>query len=110
MAPLMALFLESLPNTTSAFMDNGTMVMNLDKPVVSSWMHVTEVEEWLTTLEETMGKEANVVNRRSLEGLYFMLKGAHSKHLEQHETIQTQAPTVDDLQAYLSAYAAAIAS
>jgi hypothetical protein len=106
----MALFLESLPNTTSAFMDNGTMVMNLDKPVVSSWMHVTEVEEWLTTLEETMGKEANVVNRRSIEGLYFMLKSAHRKHLEEHETIQTQAPTADDLQAYLSAYAAAIAS
>ena len=108
MAPLMALFLESVANTTSVFMDDGTMVMNIDKPVVSSWMHVSEVEEWLTTLEETMWEEANTANRRSLEGLYFMLKAAHRKHLDQHETIQTQAPTADDLQAYLSAYTNAI--
>jgi hypothetical protein len=104
----MALFLESVANTTSVFMDDGTMVMNVDKPVVSSWMHVTEVEEWLTTLEETMWEEANTASRRSLEGLYFMLKAAHRKHLEQHEEVQSQAPTPDDLQSYLSAYAAAI--
>ena len=104
----MALFLESIPNTTSVFTDNGDLVMNLDRPVVASYLQVADVEEWLTTLEETMGKEANTVNRRSLEGLYFVLKVAHRKHLEQHAEVQSQAPTADDLQAYLSAYAAAI--
>ena len=110
MAPLMALFLESIPNTTSVFTDKGAMVMNLDQPVVSSYLHIREVEEWLITLEETMVREENMVNRRSLEGIYFMLKAARRKHLDQHQEIQEQAPTADDLQAYLSAYAAAIAS
>jgi len=110
MAPLMALFLESIPNTTSVFTDKGDLVMNLDRPVVSSYLQIKELEEWLITLEETMARETNVVNRRSLEGIYFMLKAARRKHLDQHEEVQSQAPTADDLQAYLSAYAAAIAS
>jgi hypothetical protein len=110
MVPFMALFLESIPNTTSAFTDSGAMVMNLDQPVVCSYLKVIEIEEWLTTLEETMEKEASTANRRSLEGIYFMLKAARRKHLDQHQEIQEQAPTADDLQAYLSAYAAAIAS
>ena len=110
MVPLMALFLESIPNTTSVFTDKGDLVMNLDRPVVSSYLQISEVEEWLITLEETMGREMNVANRRSLEGIYFMLKAARRKHLDQHEEVQSQAPTADDLQAYLSAYAAAIAS
>jgi len=108
--PFMALFLESIPNTTSVFTDKGDLVMNLDRPVVSSYLQVKEVEEWLITLEETMVRETNVANRRSLEGIYFMLKAARRKHLDQHEEVQSQAPTADDLQAYLSAYAAAIAS
>ena len=108
MVPLMALFLESIPNTTSVFTDKGDLVMNLDRPVVSSYLQIKEVEEWLITLEETMVRETNVANRRSLEGIYFMLKAARRKHLEQHEEVQSQAPTADDLQAYLSAYAAAI--
>ena len=108
MVPFMALFLESIPNTTSAFTDSGAMVMNLDHPVVCSYLKVIEIEEWLTTLEETMEKEASTANRRSLEGIYFMLKAARRKHLDQHQEIQEQAPTADDLQAYLSAYAAAI--
>jgi hypothetical protein len=110
MVPFMALFLESIPNTTSAFTDSGAMVMNLDHPVVCSYLKVIEIEEWLTTLEETMEKEASTANRRSLEGIYFMLKAARRKHLDQHQEIQEQAPTADDLQAYLSAYATAIAS
>jgi hypothetical protein len=73
-------------------------------------LKVIEIEEWLTTLEETMEKEASTANRRSLEGIYFMLKAARRKHLDQHQEIQEQAPTADDLQAYLSAYAATIAS
>ena len=110
MAPLMALFLESIPNTTSVFTDKGAMVMNLDQPVVSWHFHIKELEEWLTTLEEAMVKETNAGNRRSFEGMYFSMKTAYQKHLDQHEEVQSQAPTADDLQAYLSAYAAAIAS
>ena len=106
----MALFLESIPNTTSVFTDNGAMVMNLDQPVVAWHFHIKELEEWLTTLEEAMVKETNAGNRRSFEGMYFSMKTAYRKHLDQHEEVQNQAPTADDLQAYLSAYAAAIAS
>ena len=110
MVPFMALFLESIPNTTSAFTDSGAMVMNLDQPVVAWHFHIKELEEWLTTLEEAMAKETNAGNRRSFEGMYFSMKTAYRKHLDQHEEVQSQAPTADDLQAYLSAYAAAIAS
>lgn len=110
MVPLMALFLESIPNTTSVFTDKGAMVMNLDQPVVAWHFHIKDLEEWLTTLEEAMAKETNAGNRRSFEGMYFSMKTAYRKHLDQHEEVQSQAPTADDLQAYLSAYAAAIAS
>jgi hypothetical protein len=41
--------------------------------------------------------------------MVFSLKAAHVKHKKQHQEVVTDAPTADDLMAYLAAYAAAIA-
>jgi hypothetical protein len=41
-----------------------------------------------------------------MESMYFSLKAAHNRHLEEHNEIITNAPSDDDLQSYLQAYAA----
>jgi hypothetical protein len=98
---------------TSAFIDKGhgmQIVMNGGSPCVEWSFRVKELQQWLTTLEEVMTKEENYGNRRDLESIYFSLKAAHTRHLQEHEDVVTDAPTADDLQAYLAAYAAAIST
>jgi hypothetical protein len=96
---------------TSAFVKNAygmKIVMNAGAPCVEWSFRVVELQQWLTTLEDVMFKEKNNGNRRDLEDIYFSLKAAHSRHLEEHEEVVTDAPTADDLQAYLADYAAAV--
>ena len=98
---------------TSAFVDKGhgmQIVMNAGAPCVEWSFRIKELQQWLTTLEEVMTKEENHGNRRDLESIYFSLKAAHTRHLQEHEDVVTDAPTADDLQAYLAAYAAAIST
>jgi aminopeptidase-like protein len=90
----------------SAFHDD-TLVMTCGNPTVTHWLRIKELQNWLTTLEETI-PEAPAAHRYHLEQLYFSLKAAHNAHLREHEAIITEAPTAEDLQEYLSAYAAAI--
>ena len=99
------------PSGTSAFLKTGSrssLVMTCGDPYVEWGFRIEKLEQWLTTLEETISHEANTGNRYDLEGLYFSLKAAHARHLQEHEAVVTEAPTADDLQAYLAAYAAAI--
>jgi hypothetical protein len=99
------------PSGTSAFLQKGShsaLVMNGGDPCVEWSFRIEKLEQWLTTLEETISREANTGNRYDLESLYFCLKAAHTRHLQEHQDVVTDAPTADDLQAYLAAYAAAI--
>jgi hypothetical protein len=87
---------------------NTQIVMSGSAPCVEWSFRIKELENWLTTLEEAMTNEGCYGQRRGLEDIYFSLKAAHKKHQAQHEAIVTDAPTTDDLQAYLMAYAAAV--
>ena len=96
---------------TTAFLQKGShsaLVMNGGDPCVEWSFRIEKLEQWLTTLEEVISHEANTGNRYDLESLYFCLKAAHTRHLQEHEDVVTEAPTADDLQAYLTAYAAAV--
>jgi hypothetical protein len=87
---------------------NTQIVMSGSAPCVEWSFRIKELENWLITLEEAMTNEGCYGQRRGLEDIYFSLKAAHKKHQTQHEAIVTDAPTADDLQAYLVAYAAAV--
>ena len=87
---------------------NTQIVMSGSAPCVEWSFRIKELENWLITLEEAMTSEDCHGHRRGLEDIYFSLKAAHKKHQAQHEAIVTDAPTADDLQAYLMAYAAAV--
>ena len=95
----------------NAFIDKGCgmqLAMSGGAPYVEWGFRIEQLQQWLTTMEETIAKEANFHNRSDLEGIFFSLKAAYARHLEQHKEIVTDAPSADDLQAYLSAYAAAV--
>jgi hypothetical protein len=92
----------------SAFTATNDLVMNYGAPTVAYSLRIKNLEEWITTLEEIMPLQT--VHRYSLEGLYFALKAAHTKHKEQHEEVVTDAPSADDLMDYLLAYAAALST
>lgn len=90
----------------SAFHDDS-LVMNCSHPTVVHYLRIKELQNWLTTLEETI-PTVPAAHRYDLEKLYFSLKSAYSAHLREHEAIVTEAPTADDLQEYLKAYAAEV--
>ena len=90
----------------SAFHDS-TLVMNCSLPMALHYICVKELQEWLITLEEIIPK-APTAHRYHLEQLFCSLKSAYNTHLREHEAIVTEAPTAEDLQEYLVAYAAAI--
>lgn len=92
---------------TSAFTSEGRLVMNYGAPCVAWSFTVQCLEDWLTTIEETIGT-IPPAHRRSFETLYFSLKAAHKKHKEEHEAVVTDAPNSDDLMQYLTSYAAAM--
>jgi hypothetical protein len=95
----------------SAFIrsNSGTqIVMSGSNPCVEWSFRIRELENWLITLEEAMVNENNYGQRRGLEDIYFSLKAAYVKHEKQHQEVLTDAPTADDLMAYLTAYTSAM--
>jgi hypothetical protein len=87
---------------------NTQIVMSGSAPCVEWSFRIKELENWLTTLEEAMVNANNYGQRRGLEDIYFSLKAAHIKHEKQHQEVLTDAPTADDLMAYLTAYTSAM--
>lgn len=90
----------------SAFHDHA-LVMNCSHPTVVHYLRIKDLQNWLTTLEETIS-QAPAAHRYYLEQLYFSLKSAHAAHLREHQAVVSEAPTAEDLQEYLSAYAAEV--
>ena len=92
---------------TSAFTSKGKLVMNYGQPVIAWSFMVKDLENWLTTIEETIN-DVPPAHRRSLEKLYFSLKAAHKRHVAEHEQVVSDVPNADDLMQYLASYAAAL--
>ena len=94
---------------TTAFLHEGTranVVMISGLPRVEWSFDVTRLPEWLTTLEELLNTEG--LPAKGLRDLQSNLQAAYAHHQHEHETIVSEAPSADDLQAYLTSYAAAI--
>ena len=95
--------------TVTAFLDNE-LVMNYGQPTISTYLRINDMERWMTTLEEVMILSDARAHRYDLEKIYFALKATVKRHTENHLEVVSEAPTADDLQEYLSAYAAAAAN
>lgn len=96
-----------ITGSITAFTPEHALVMNFGQPCVAWGFNVDKLEAWVTTLEEVIPTVAPA-HRHSLEGLYFSLKAAHKRHVREHEEVVSDAPTSDDLMAYLAAYAMAM--
>ena len=97
---------------TAAFIEEQPSckaVMLQGEPHIEWGFKVNRLEQWLTTIEEVLNAFPVTVHRRGLEDLYFCLKAAQKQHIKEHEQIVSEAPTEEDLMAYLSAYSAAVA-
>jgi len=97
---------------TAAFIEEQPSckaVMLQGQPHVEWGFNVNRLEQWLTTIEEVLNELPITTHRRGLEDLYFCLKAAQRQHIEEHKQIVSEAPTEEDLMAYLSAYSAAVA-
>jgi hypothetical protein len=85
---------------------NGKTVMQYNEPVVEWPVKVSKVEEWATTIEELAAGTPSWHHRKHLKEMLFELQCMLRYHKQQHETVVTEAPTIEDLSAYLSYYAA----
>lgn len=92
--------------SVTAFLDKE-LVMSYGHPTISTFLRVNEMERWMTTLEEVMVLSDATAHRYDLESMYFALKATVKRHTKNHLEVVSEAPTADDLQEYLSAYAAA---
>ena len=86
------------------------LVMNYGHPTIATFLRINDMERWMTTLEEVMVLSDATAHRYDLEDMYFALKATVKRHAENHLEVVSEAPTADDLQEYLSAYAAAAAN
>jgi hypothetical protein len=84
-------------------------VMVGGEPCVAWGFTISKLEEWIATLEQQL-ETASGPTWRSLHSLCCSLKAAHDQHLAEHAQVVTEAPSADDLMAYLAAYTAAVAS
>jgi hypothetical protein len=104
----MARILTLVPGTISARSDNDEVVMACSIPMVQSYFSISDLQRWITTLEETMGNEKSMAHQHDLENMRFTFQAMLIKHQDQHEEVISAAPTADDLQSYLAFYSAAI--
>lgn len=84
-------------------------VMVGGEPCVAWGFTISKLEQWITTLEQQL-ETASGPTWRSLHSLCCSLKAAHDQHLAEHAQVVTEAPSADDLMAYLAAYTAAVAT
>jgi hypothetical protein len=96
-----AAFIEEQPSCKAVMLEG--------QPRVEWSFNVNRLEQWLTTIEEVLNEFPITAHRRSLEDLYFCLKAAQKQHVKEHEQVVSDAPSEEDLMAYLSAYAASVA-
>jgi len=92
----------------SAFTKRNDLVMAGGKPVIQWSLKITEIEKWLTTLEALMEADPLSPHYFDLLNLRCTLQTAYEWHLREHQEVVADAPSADDLAAYLSDYAAAI--
>lgn len=76
-------------------------------PVVDAMLQITEMQQWVTTLEEIL-PEVPVCHYGTLSLMIVRLQVCLDRHQAQHEEIVSGAPTADDLMAYLTAYTSAM--
>jgi hypothetical protein len=103
----MARILTLLPGTISARSNNDEVVMVCSIPMVQGYFNISDLQRWITTLEETMVNEKSMAHQHDLENMRVTFQAMLIKHQDQHEEVISAAPTADDLQAYLASYAAA---
>ena len=96
----------------SAFIDDDhscKCVMAANEPVVAWGFNIKQLEDWIATLEQQL-EAVSGPTWGSLHSLCCSLKAAHDRHLTEHAQVVTEAPSADDLMAYLAAYTAAVAT
>lgn len=96
----------------SAFIDDDhscKCVMVVNEPVVAWGFNIKQLEDWIATLEQQL-EAVSGPTWYSLHRLLSSLRAAHDRHLLEHRQVVSEAPTADDLTAYLAAYAAAVAT
>ena len=77
-------------------------------PVVDATLHVAEVQQWITTLEEVR-ESVPVCHYGTLSMMIIRLQVILDNHDKQHQEIITDAPTPEDMVEYLSSYLKAMA-
>lgn len=105
----MAQFTRILPDSPiSAFNDHNEMIMNAGKPVIEWYLAISEVQEFIQTLEKAYDDEPNFLQRDGLQRIICTLKASLHVHKKQHDEFVANAPTGSDLEEYLFAYAKAM--
>jgi hypothetical protein len=104
--PMASSIIKERDGSISAFAGDR-LVMNFGNPTISHYLRVNKMEQWLVTLEEAMVMPENAKHRYDMEEIYFAFRATIKKHQEEHLQVVSEAPTDEDLQDYLLAYAAA---
>lgn len=83
---------------------NGHSVMVCNHPTVEWTLDIKDIQDWSTTLGECFDS-IPACHRSSVRSLIIAFEAMLIKHQRQHEEVVTEAPTIEDLIAYLATYA-----
>lgn len=82
--------------------------MNAGTPVIEWYLAISEVQEFVQTLEKAYDDEPNFMQRDGLQRIICTLKASLHIHQKQHEEFVASASTGPELEEYLFAYAKAL--
>ena len=98
------LFNHLLPNQpVSAFKDNE-LAMSFGQPMVTRSFSMTDLQEYICTIEKAIDEEPNLVQQLALDRIRCAFVVSLDMLKENHEELCKEAPTGADFEEYLMSY------
>ena len=98
------LFNHLLPNQpVSAFKDNE-LAMSFGQPMVTRSFSMTDLQEYICTIEKAIDEEPNLVQQLALDRIRCAFVVSLDMLKENHEELCKEAPTGADFEEYLMNY------
>lgn len=97
-----------LPNEPLSAFHDGRIRMSFGSPIVECSIVISELQNFITTLEQAIDDEPNFYQQQGLRNILCAFKAAYQMHLQQHEELVKNAPTGADFEEYMMSYAKAV--
>jgi hypothetical protein len=98
------LFNHLLPNQPVSAFKDGDLAMSFGQPMVTRSFSMTDLQEYICTIEKAIDEEPNLVQQLALDRIRCAFVVSLDMLKENHEELCKEAPTGADFEEYLMNY------